>query len=98
MVEEEGYELANVFVWQQKTAKNYSRCTFHMCPFKNYFTKYHDFDGGRVIIGNNSMCKIIRIGNVSLKLHNSSIRVVKLVKHVVNLKRNLISLGILDQI
>lgn len=27
------------------------------CPFKSYFTKYHDFDKGRVVMGNNAMCR-----------------------------------------
>ena len=48
-------------------------------------------------MGNNSICRIIGIGNVSLKLHNGSIRVSKQVRHVLDLKRNLISLGMLDQ-
>lgn len=50
-----------------------------------------------MMMGNNSICKLIRIGNLSLKLHDDSIRVVKQVRHVPNLKKNLISLGMLDQ-
>ena len=69
-----------------------------MCPFGSYFNEYQEFDSGRVIMGNNSICKIIGIEDVSLKLHDGSIRVIKQVKHVPDLKRNLISLGMLDQI
>lgn len=69
-----------------------------MCPFGSYFNEYQEFDSGRVMMGNNSIFRIIGIGNVSLKLHNGSIRVIKQVRHVPDLKRNLISLGMLDQI
>ena len=48
-----------------------------MCPYKNYLTEYHDFDEGRVMMGNNAMCKIIGIGNIRLKLHDGSIRELK---------------------
>lgn len=51
-----------------------------------------------MMMGNNSICKIIGIGDVSLKLHDGSIRVLRQVRHVPDLKRNLISLGVLDQI
>ena len=73
-----------------------SRCTFHMYPFRSYFTEYQEFDGGRVMMRNNSICRIIGIEDVSLKLHDGSIRVLKQVRHVPDLKRNIISLGMLD--
>ena len=50
-VEEEGYEYAGVCVATEdlqrgKWILDYG-CTFHMCPFKTYFSKYHDLDGGK---------------------------------------------------
>ncbi|KAH9687674.1 hypothetical protein KPL70_014852 [Citrus sinensis] len=102
VVEEEGYESAGVCVATKDSQKGKwvmdSGCTFHMCPFRNYFNEYQAIDGGRVMMGNNSICKIIGIGDVSLKLHDGSIRVLRQVRHVPDLKRNLISLGVLDQI
>lgn len=50
------------------------------------------------MLGNNIMCKVIGIDNVSLKLHDGTIRELKQVRHVPDLKRNFISLGMLDQI
>ncbi|KAH9694912.1 Integrase catalytic domain-containing protein [Citrus sinensis] len=101
VVEEEGYESAGVCVATESTDKGKwvldSGCTFHMCPYKNYLTEYHDLDGGRVMMGNNAMCKIISIGNIRLKLHDETIRELKQVRFVPELKRNLISLGMLDQ-
>ena len=54
-----------------------SGCTFHMYPYKHYLTEYHDLDGGRVMMSNNAMCKIIGIGNIRLKLYDGTIRELK---------------------
>lgn len=67
-----------------------------MYPFKDHFTVYHKYDGGRMIMGKSTMCKVIRIGNVKLKLHDGSFFDLKQVRHVLDLKRNLISLEIMD--
>ena len=75
-----------------------SGCTFHMSPVKSYFSDYHEYDGGRVMMGNNAVCKVIGMGNIHMKLHDGTVRLIRQVKHVLDLKRNLISLGMLDQI
>ncbi|KAH9660266.1 hypothetical protein KPL70_024153 [Citrus sinensis] len=102
VVEEEGYESAGVCVATENSQKGKwvldSGCTFHMCHVKTYFTEYQEIDGGRIMMGNNSICRIIGIGNVSLRLHDGSTRVINQVRHVPDLKGNLISLGMLDQI
>lgn len=69
-----------------------------MCPFKHHFSEYQEYDGGRVMMGNNAICRVIGIGVIKLKLHDNSILELKQVRHVPDLKRNLISLGMLDQI
>ena len=101
IVEEDGYASVDVCVATEEVQKSKwildSRCTFYMSHCQNYFSEYHTFDGGNVMIGNNAVCKVIGIGNVSLKLYNRTIREVKQVRHVPDLKRNLISLGMLDQ-
>ena len=65
-------------------------------PYKNYFSDYQEIDGGRVMMGNNAVCKIIGMGNVSLELHDGTIWELKEVKHVHDLKRNLIFLRVID--
>lgn len=99
--EEEGYESAGVCVATEHVQKGTwildSCCTFHMCPFKDYLLNYHETDGGKVMMGNNAVCKIVGIGNVNLKLHDGTIRELREVRYVPELKRNLISLGMLDQ-
>ena len=43
------------------------------------------------------MCSVIGIGNISLEVHDRTIKELKQVRHVPRLKGNLISLGLLDQ-
>ena len=69
-----------------------------MSPHKNYFTEFHDFNGGKVIMGNNTVCQILGIGNVNFKLHDGIIREFRQVRYVPDRKRNLISLEMLNQI
>lgn len=98
---EEGYESAGVCVAIDSNQKGKcilnSGCTFHMSPLINYFTDYQKFDGGRVMMGNNTMCGVIGYGNVRLRLHDMTILEIKQVRHVPDLKRNLILLGMFDQ-
>ena len=98
---EERYESARVCVAIEHVQKGTlildSGCTFHMCPFKNYVLNYHETDGRRVMTGNNVVCKIVGIRNVNLKLHDGTIRELREVRYVPELKRNLIYLGMLDQ-
>ena len=49
-------------------------------------------------MGNNQDCEIIGVGLVLLKLSNNKEVLLKGVRHVSKLKRNLISLGMLDDI
>lgn len=95
-----GYESADVLVaTNKKTEEGWvldSRCSFHMCPIKNWFENYQEVNGGKVIMGNNAMCRITGIGNVKLKLNDDTVRIVTNVRHVPEMKRNLISLGMLE--
>lgn len=50
------------------------------------------------MIGNNAVCRVIDMGNVSLKLHNGTIWEFRQVRYVPDRKRNLISLGVIDHI
>lgn len=52
-----------------------------MCPFNDYLLNYHEIDGG-----NNVVCRVVGMGNVNLKLHDVTIRKLKEVRHVPELK------------
>ena len=49
-------------------------------------------------MGNDSACKIIGIRSVTLKFKNGTTTLLRNVRHVPSLKRNLISFGMLDSI
>ncbi|GJU74030.1 retrovirus-related pol polyprotein from transposon TNT 1-94 [Tanacetum coccineum] len=54
------------------------------------------FDGGHVFMGNDSPCKVVGIGTIRIKMHDGVVRTLTDVRHVPDLKKNLISLGVLD--
>ena len=51
---------------------------------------------GVVLMGNNASCKIAGIGMVKIKMFDEFLRTLSDVRHIPNLKRNLISLSTLD--
>ncbi|KAH9751397.1 hypothetical protein KPL71_014282 [Citrus sinensis] len=44
------------------------------------YKDYYDYNGSRVMMGNNVVCKIMGIGNVNLKLHDRTIRELRQVR------------------
>ena len=75
-----------------------SRCTYNMTSKKNWFVDYKLQEGDSVYMGNNQNYEIIGVGSVLLKLSNNMEVLLKGVRHVPKLKRNLISLGMLDDL
>lgn len=73
-----------------------STCAFHMYPNKDLFTTYETFYKCVVIVGTNVPYRVTRIGKVRLKLMDVIIITLSQVRHVPNLKKNLISLSILN--
>lgn len=49
------------------------------------------------MLGNNLPCDVVGIGYVELKLHDGSLKILTKVRHVLGLKRNLVSIGMLDE-
>ncbi|KAH9679155.1 hypothetical protein KPL71_026007 [Citrus sinensis] len=99
--ESDGYDSAGVLIaTDAQTKGNWvldSGCSFHMCPNKNLFTNYETCDGGIVVMGNDSSCRVVGRGSIRLKMFDGMIRELRDVRHVPDLKRNLISLGMLDK-
>ncbi|PON40738.1 hypothetical protein TorRG33x02_339640, partial [Trema orientale] len=69
---------------------------FHMCPNKDWFSTYETVSKGIVLMGNNAPYKVASIGTVKIKMFDGVIRTLGGVRHVPDLKRNLISLSTLD--
>ena len=49
-------------------------------------------------MGNNKACRVVGIGTVLIKMFDGIVRILTDVRHVSELKKNLISLGTLDSI
>ena len=74
-----------------------SGCTYHMCPRRDGFSSYQEVNGGKVLLGSNMNCSMVGIGTVAINMFDGMTRTLKEVRHVPDLKRNLISLGSLDE-
>ena len=74
------------------------RCSFHMCPNIEWFQNFNDRETDIVYMGNNHSCSVQGIGDISLNLHDNKIRMLTGVRYVPRLKRNLISLGTLNEL
>ncbi|RVW58895.1 Retrovirus-related Pol polyprotein from transposon TNT 1-94 [Vitis vinifera] len=97
----DGYDSAEVLnVAEVDSSKEWildSGCSFHMCPIKAWFEDFKEADGGYVLLGNNKHYKILGTGTVRIKHYDGIERVLEDVRYIPELKRNLISLGMLDK-
>ncbi|KAG6413676.1 hypothetical protein SASPL_126390 [Salvia splendens] len=67
-----------------------------MCPIREWFFDFEELNGGLVYMGNDSPCKTAGIGSIKLRNQDGSTRILKDVRYVPQLKKNLISLGALE--
>jgi hypothetical protein len=70
-----------------------SRASFHATPHMKHFLDYVQGDFGQVHLGDNKPCKIVGMGKVKIKQRNGNQWLLKEVKHVPDLSKNLISTG-----
>ena len=73
-----------------------SGCTFHMTPRRDWLYDFRKVNGGKVLMGNDNACEIIGIGSVKFRMWDGSYKVLENVRLVPKLRRNLVSLGMLD--
>ena len=96
---DDGYESANVLVSSTSHSDKWimdSGCSSHMTSNDGWFEDYKKIDGGQVLLGNNSPCEVIDMDSVRIKTHDGSVTILLNVRHVLELRRNLISLEMLD--
>ncbi|GJY25300.1 gag-pol polyprotein [Tanacetum coccineum] len=73
--------------------------TFHMTARREWFHQYKPISGGGSVCScNDHELKIIRIGSIMVKMHDGTVRTIQDVRHVKGLKKNLLSLGQLDDL
>ncbi|KAG8501467.1 hypothetical protein CXB51_003773 [Gossypium anomalum] len=51
-----------------------SGCTFHMSPYRDWFTTYETVSEGVVFMGNNASCKIAGVGTIKVKMFDGVVR------------------------
>ena len=71
-------------------------CSSHMTPYRDWFNTYKSVNCGYVLMGNDAACKVVGIGTINIKMFVNVVRTLGEVRHVPEVKRNLISLGTLD--
>lgn len=75
-----------------------SGCPYHMYFNRDVFSTYKSIKGRVILMGNGMTCKILGIGTVKSKMHDEVLRILTGVRHVPDLKMNLIFVGELDSI
>ncbi|KAG8496828.1 hypothetical protein CXB51_008136 [Gossypium anomalum] len=73
-----------------------SGCTFHMSSNQDWFITYETVSEGVVLMENNTSCKIAGVGTIKVNIFDGVVRTLSNMRHVPELKRNLISLSTLD--
>ena len=73
-----------------------SGASFHLTPNRGYFSSYKDDDHRYVKMGNDGACKFVGIGNVCLPTSIGCGMLLKDVRHVPDIRLNLILAGSLD--
>ena len=73
-----------------------SGASIHATPRKDFFTSYTSGDFGSVRMGNDGSAKAIGIRYVRLETSNGIMLILKNVKHILDIRMNLISTGKLD--
>jgi hypothetical protein len=70
-----------------------SGASFHATPHRKHFLDYVQGDFGQVHLGDDAPCKIVGMGKVKIKQSNGNQWLLKEVRHVPYLRKNLISIG-----
>uniref|UniRef100_A0A2N9EPJ3 CCHC-type domain-containing protein n=1 Tax=Fagus sylvatica TaxID=28930 RepID=A0A2N9EPJ3_FAGSY len=73
-----------------------SACSFHVTPHRNWFDTYRSINCGSVRMGNDATCTIIGMRTIKIKMSDGVVRTLEEVRHIPDMKKNLISLGTLD--
>jgi hypothetical protein len=73
-----------------------SRASFHTIAIREVLENYVAGDFGKVYLADGTPLDIVGIGDVRIRVHSNSIWKLQKVRHVRELKKNLISVGQLD--
>ena len=68
----------------------------HMCIHREWFKTYKSINDGVFYMGHDVSCNIVGIGSIQIKMFDGTNKILTDVRHVPELRKNLISLGVLD--
>ena len=68
----------------------------HMCIHKEWFKSYKSINDGVLYMDNDFSCNVVGIGRIQIKMFDGTNRILTNVRHVPELRKSLISLGVLD--
>ncbi|KAK2974549.1 hypothetical protein RJ640_007393 [Escallonia rubra] len=71
-------------------------CSYHMCLNRDWFATYRSFDGGKVLMGKDVASKVVGICAIQIRIHDGIVRTLTDVRHVLELRKNLILMSTLD--
>lgn len=64
--------------------------SFHMNPKKDWFSKYENYDGGKVYLGDDSFLDIVGHGSIHVKFIDGRVRQFDGVLYIPRLAKNLL--------
>ena len=70
-------------------------CSYYTTPNKGWFDTYKCVNSSFFLMNNDASCRVVEIGNIIVKMFDGAIRTLCDVRHVLDLGKNLISLGAL---
>jgi hypothetical protein len=68
-----------------------SSATNHMCLHRHWFITYQSIYDGIVYMGNDISCKVVGIDSIQINMFDGSVKILTDVRHVLELRNNLIS-------
>jgi len=74
-----------------------SGVSYHIIPLREWFSTYDQLDGGNIVMANSSSYKVVGIDSIKFKTHDGKFYTLNEVRHVPHMKKNLISLSLLDK-
>jgi len=75
-----------------------SGATWHMTSNREWFYTYKPISGGSMFMGDGHAVKIVGVGTVKIKMYDGIVRTIQKVRHVKDLKKNILSIGQLDDL
>ncbi|GJR62169.1 hypothetical protein Tco_1504331 [Tanacetum coccineum] len=71
--------------------------SYHITYRRDYFVDFEEYDGGNIMLGDGRECRIRGTGKVQVQMRDGSSFVLDNVRYVLELRRNMISLGTLEK-